>query len=82
MIIIRQYSNFAAADGLSFAQLVTSALIEPMDINIDNIRQLPIAQQLALVEQIWDGIHDSTDLVQDWHKEEVQRRSQELEDDP
>lgn len=53
-----------------------------MDINIDNIRQLPIAQQLALVEQIWDGIHDSADLVQKWHKTEARRRSPDLDDNP
>lgn len=53
-----------------------------MDINMDNIRQLPIAEQLALVEQIWDGIHDSSVLVQEWHETEARRRSCNLDNNP
>ncbi len=52
-----------------------------MDIStpIDQIRQLPIAQQLAIVEQIWDGLGDSRELIQDWQIEEARRRYAEIE---
>ena len=49
---------------------------------IDQIRQLPVAEQLAIVEQIWDGLHDSKELVQEWQIEEARRRLAELEADP
>lgn len=49
---------------------------------IEQIRQLPVAEQLAIVEQIWDGLHDSKDLVQDWQISEARRRSSELDADP
>lgn len=53
-----------------------------MDTPIDQIRQLPVAEQLTLVEQIWDGLHESRHLVQQWHREEAARRSKELDADP
>ena len=49
---------------------------------IEQIRQLPVAEQLAIVQQIWDGLHDSKDLVQDWQIAEARRRSAELDADP
>ena len=49
---------------------------------LDQIRQLPIDQQLAIVHQIWDGLHESSELVQDWHVEETRRRSAEIDADP
>lgn len=54
-----------------------------MDISapIDQIRQLPIAQQLAIVEQIWDGLDESRELVQDWQIDEARRRYVEIESD-
>ena len=56
--------------------------IETMATPIEQIRQLPVAEQLAIVEQIWDGLHDSRDLVQDWQVSEARRRSAELDADP
>ena len=46
---------------------------------IEQIRQLPVDQQLAIVHQIWDGLHDASQLVQEWHIKEAQRRAEELE---
>ncbi|MEQ8785161.1 MAG: addiction module protein [Pirellulaceae bacterium] len=53
-----------------------------METPLNLIRQLPISEQLLLVEQIWDGLHDCRQLVQDWHREEARRRSKELDADP
>lgn len=53
-----------------------------MNTPIDQIRQLPVAEQLAIVEQIWDGLHESRELVQDWQIDEARRRSAEMESDP
>ena len=53
-----------------------------MDTPITQIRQLPVSQQLALVEEIWDGLHDSRDLVQAWHRAEAVRRADELDANP
>jgi len=49
---------------------------------LEQIRQLPVHEQLALVQQIGDGLHDSPQLIQDWQLAESQRRSAELEADP
>ena len=49
---------------------------------IDQIRQLPVAEQLAIVEQIWDGLRETPELLQEWQVEEARRRSQELDSDP
>ena len=53
-----------------------------MSSPLDQIRQLPIEQQLAIVHQIWDGLHASSELVQSWHIDEARRRAAELEADP
>lgn len=53
-----------------------------MDISIDQIRELPADTQLQLAEQIWDGLLQSGQLVQEWQIEEVRRRSKELDDEP
>lgn len=53
-----------------------------MNTPIDQIRQLPVAEQLAIVQQIWDGLHDSPELVQAWQVDEARRRSEELRADP
>lgn len=53
-----------------------------MGTPIDHIRQLPVAEQLAIVEQIWDGLHESPELVQGWQIEEAGRRSVELKSNP
>ena len=55
-----------------------------MDTPIEQIQQLPIADRLSLVEQIWDGISQSDEplIVRDWHKDEARTRAAELDADP
>jgi putative addiction module component (TIGR02574 family) len=52
-----------------------------MSNTLEQIQQLPVAEQLRLVEQIWEGIHDTSKLVREWHREEVNRRVAELDAD-
>ncbi|MCO6454439.1 MAG: addiction module protein [Pirellulaceae bacterium] len=49
---------------------------------LEQIRKLPVPEQLLLVERIWDGLHDSAALVQAWHRDEGKRRLSELARDP
>jgi len=55
-----------------------------MDPSLEHIQQLPIAERLRLVEEIWDGIGKSDEplIVREWHKDEVRRRGAELDADP
>lgn len=53
-----------------------------METPLDQIRQLPVEQQLALVHQIWDGLYESRQLVQEWQITEARRRSAELDSEP
>ncbi|MFW6169459.1 MAG: addiction module protein [Planctomycetota bacterium] len=53
-----------------------------MNISIDDIRRLPADQQLSLVEQIWDGLLASGQLLQQWQIEEVRSRAKELDERP
>jgi len=53
-----------------------------MDISIEQIRQLPPDEQLFIAEQIWDGLLESGELVQQWQIEEVQRRIQDAKENP
>ena len=54
-----------------------------MDTPLEQIQQLPIADRLRLVEQIWDGIGDSDEplVLREWHEDEARRRSAELDKD-
>lgn len=78
-------SDKLGADGIS---AVSSAVLNRYTQNmntstpLDQIRQLPVAEQLAIVEQIWDGLHESRELIQDWQIDEARRRSAEIESDP
>jgi putative addiction module component (TIGR02574 family) len=56
--------------------------IQVMNDFLEQIRQLPIPEQLLLVEKIWEGIPKNATIVQDWHREEGRRRLTELERDP
>ncbi|MCA9180239.1 MAG: addiction module protein [Planctomycetales bacterium] len=49
-----------------------------MNTLINQISQLPVAEQLAIVQEIWDGLHESPELVQQWQVAEARRRSSEL----
>ena len=53
-----------------------------MSISINDIRQLPVDQQLRLAEEIWDGLLASGQLVQQWQIEEVRTRVKDLDDNP
>jgi len=55
-----------------------------MDAPLEQIQQLPIADRLRLVEQIWDGIGDSDEplILRGWHEDEARRRSAGLDADP
>lgn len=55
-----------------------------MQTELDQLRKLPVADKLRIVEQLWDDIGESEEplLVRDWHKEEAQRRAMELEAQP
>jgi len=56
--------------------------IQVMNDFLEQIRQLPIPEQLLLVEQIWEGLPKNAPIVQDWHREEGRRRLAELDGDP
>lgn len=55
-----------------------------MNVELEQLRKLPVADKLRIVAQLWDDIHESDEalILQDWHKEEAQRRSAELEANP
>ena len=55
-----------------------------MDIELENLRNLPVADKLRIVEQLWDDIHESDErlVVQDWHRDQAKRRLEELEANP
>lgn len=48
---------------------------------INQIRQLAPEEQLAIVHQIWDGLRESSELVQQWQVAETRRRAVELAED-
>ncbi len=55
-----------------------------MHREVEHLRQLPIAERLRVVEELWDDIAASVERfpLPDWHREEAQRRAAELETDP
>ena len=55
-----------------------------MNTELPDLQNLPIAQKLVLVEQLWDGIGSSEEslVLQDWHRDEATRRAAELDADP
>ena len=55
-----------------------------MSTDIDQLRQLPIADKLRLVEELWDDISSSDEplVVREWHQAEARRRDAELESNP
>lgn len=52
-----------------------------MNEHLQQIRQLPVPDQILLAEQIWDGLHRDADVIQDWHRSEGRRRMAEVDDD-
>ena len=55
-----------------------------MSIELQELRRLPIADKLRLVEQLWDDIAASEEPfpLQPWHQEEAQRLAEELDRNP
>lgn len=55
-----------------------------MNVELDQLRKLPIAEKLRIVEQLWDDIATSDErlVLRDWHIAEAQRRDVELDDNP
>lgn len=55
-----------------------------MNARLDELRKLPIAEKLRIVEALWDDIAASKDphVVRDWHIAEAKRRDAELDADP
>jgi putative addiction module component (TIGR02574 family) len=52
--------------------------------DFENLRHLPIADKLRVVEALWDDILQSNEdfPLQEWHRLEVERRLAEVENDP
>jgi putative addiction module component (TIGR02574 family) len=55
-----------------------------MPASLEELRELPVAEKLKIVEQLWDDISETEipAIVQDWHKSESHRRLAELKADP
>jgi putative addiction module component (TIGR02574 family) len=55
-----------------------------MQTELEQLRKLPVAEKLRIVEQLWDDIRESEEplLVRDWHTDEARRRDMELEANP
>ena len=55
-----------------------------MSIELEELRKLPIADKLRIVEQLWDDIAASREPFpwQPWHQEEAQRRAEEVDRNP
>ena len=55
-----------------------------MPIELDELRKLPVAEKLRIVEQLWDDIAESDEPFpfQAWHREEAERRAEELDRNP
>lgn len=55
-----------------------------MSVELEELRKLPIADKLRIVEQLWEDIADSGEPfpLQPWHQEEAQRRAEELDRNP
>ncbi|MBL8818607.1 MAG: addiction module protein [Planctomyces sp.] len=55
-----------------------------MVIDLKQLRSLPVAEKLRLVELLWDDISASDEpiLLHPWQEDEAGRRSSELKSDP
>jgi putative addiction module component (TIGR02574 family) len=55
-----------------------------MSVELDQLRKLPIAEKLRIVEELWDDIaaSDESLILRDWHIAEAQRRDTELDANP
>ena len=53
-----------------------------MDVYADAIRNLPVADRLRLVEQIWDDLAEESIPLPEWAMTEASRRRDEMIADP
>jgi putative addiction module component (TIGR02574 family) len=55
-----------------------------MAIAIEELRKLPVAEKLRIIELLWDDIGNSTEPfpIQHWQREEARRRAAEVEANP
>jgi putative addiction module component (TIGR02574 family) len=55
-----------------------------MSIDFESLHNLPVADKLRIVEELWDDIGETAETagVQEWHKDEIRRRVAELEAAP
>ena len=55
-----------------------------MQNELEELRKLPLAEKLRIVEELWDDIGDSDEPfpLQEWHTQEAKRRAAELEATP
>ena len=55
-----------------------------MTIELEELRKLPVAEKLRIVEQLWDDIASSEEplILRDWHEQEARRRGAELDANP
>ena len=55
-----------------------------MQTELEQLRKLPVAEKLRIVEELWDDIHESDEqlVLRDWHREESERRASQLEANP
>jgi putative addiction module component (TIGR02574 family) len=55
-----------------------------MHIELEELRKLPLAEKLRIVEELWDdiGASDEPFPLQEWHKQEAKGRAAELEATP
>ena len=67
---------------MKLSAVLIAVRIQVMNDFLEQIRQLPIPEQLFLVEKIWEGLPKNATLVEDWHRDEGRRRLLELERDP
>lgn len=55
-----------------------------MHPEIEHLRNLPVAEKLRVVEELWDDIGQSGECfpLPEWHRVEAERRAAELDADP
>lgn len=55
-----------------------------MNVDILNLRQLPVAEKLRLVELLWDDIRATGEpiILHPWQSQEANRRSEQLKHQP
>lgn len=55
-----------------------------MNIDLDSLQKLPVADKLHIVAQLWDDISNSDEplILRDWHEDEARQRTADLKSNP